>query len=164
MENFAACVIKADASRAGADRYGSNAIKVIKSRWMNDGAQALQLAGRLLARYADTPEVITFDLAAKDDALFSLGDVVSVESWNFQDVTGAGQALRFQVTQIEEIEQGHSLRVNAIISSYTSRYAIIAPDYVPAYTLATDEQKSRYGFICYDSLAFYDGEDPYNIL
>lgn len=164
FENFNSCKITADASRAGTDRYGQNSIKVIKSRWITDTAQATQLAGRMLARYADTPESITFDLAVKDDSKYELAGRVNIYSWQFQDFTGANEVRQFQVMQIDEFDAGHAVRVSGLSALFVGRYGFIAPDGTTTYTPATETEKENYAFICYDTGVFLDGEPAYKII
>lgn len=164
IENFPSGVISADASRSGDDRYGKNAIKVIVSRWITDIAQATSLAGRTLARFADTPHVVTFDLAVKDDNEYDLAGRLKLDTWQIQDVTGANDIKTFQVTQIDEIDPGHIVRVSALTSLFSGRYCFIAPDGTPIYTSATESQKESYGFICYDTGVFLDGSEAYKFI
>lgn len=164
IEEFAKASIKVDPSRSSSDKYGSASKKVILCRWINDSAQALQLAGRLFARFADTPESIVFDVAIKDEDSVEMAERVDINSWQFQSFSGANETRRFQVTEVKEIEQGHSLRVNALTSYFAGRYWFIAPDGTPDYSSATEDQKQSYGFICYDSGFFLDGEEAYKII
>lgn len=164
LEEYSKASIKVDPSRSSADKYGSTSKRVIMCRWITDGAQAAQLAGRLFARFADTPETITFEVATKDDSLFEMAGRVEVDSWQFQDFSGANEPRKFQITELKEVEQGHSVRVSAVSSYFSGRYWFIAPDGTPDYSSATEEQKSRYGFICYDTGVFLDGEEAYKII
>jgi hypothetical protein len=164
FENFNSCKINADVSRSGTDRYSQNSIKVIKSRWITDTAQASQLAGRLLARFSDTPESITFDLAVKDDDLYEIAGRVNIDSWQFQDFTGANEIRQFQVMQVDEFDAGHAVRVSGLSALFVGRYAFIAPDGTPNYSSATEDQKSRYAFVCYDTGVFLDAEPAYKII
>lgn len=164
IEEFATAAIKVDPTRESADKYGSSSTRVILCRWINDNAQALQLAGRLFARFADTPESITFEVGYKDDSLFELARDVNVDSWQFQSFSGANETRRFQVTEIKEIDQGHSLRVSGLASSFSGRYWFISPDGIPDYSSATEDQKERYGFVCYNTGFFLDGQEAYKTI
>jgi hypothetical protein len=164
IENFAQTQLSVDLSRSGEDRYGSSSIKVILSRWISDAAQASQLAGRLLARFSDTPEIVEFEIYAKDDAKIGMGVRVELDSWQFQDFSGSNDPRKYQVLEIDEIDPGHKLKVKALTSSFTGRYWFIAPDGTPDYSSATDEQREKYGFICYDTGVFLDGEKAYKII
>ena len=156
--NFRAARISADASRAGADRYDGNSIKVILARWINSLSQASQLSGRYLSRFSDTPEIITFEVAPKDYDQFEMAGRVEVDSWQFQDFSGANDPRAFQVTQIVEKEAGHSYQVTAFTSSFVGNYFFFAPAGTPDYTSATDEQKASYGYFVDAAEEYSDGE------
>jgi hypothetical protein len=164
IENFGAAKISADVSLPTSDLYGSEAITVITSRWINNLAQASTLSGRLLARFSDTPEIIEFEVGAKDDTKFDMAGRVEINSWQFQGFTGANEAKKFQVIEINENDPGHKVKVTALTSSFSGRYFFIAPDGTPDYSSATDEQKSAYGFICLDTGLFADGTAGYKII
>jgi hypothetical protein len=164
IENFGAAKISADVSLPTSDLYGSEAIKVITSRWINNLAQASTLSGRLLARFSDTPEIIEFEVGAKDDTKFDMAGRVEINSWQFQGFTGANESKKFQVIEINENDPGHKVKVTALTSSFSGRYFFIAPDGTPDYSSATDEQKAAYGFICLDTGLFADGTAGYKII
>jgi hypothetical protein len=164
IENFGAAKIAADVSLPTSDLYGSEAITVITSRWINNLAQASTLSGRLLARFSDTPEIIEFEVGAKDDTKFYMAGRVEINSWQFQGFTGANESKKFQVLEINENEPGHKVKVTALTSSFSGRYFFIAPDGTPDYSSATDEQKAAYGFICLDTGLFADGTAGYKII
>lgn len=164
LENFASIQISSDVGRAGADRYDGNSIKTIKSRWFEAGANAAQLAGRLLARFADTPETVTFMLDNKDHGKMEMAGRVELDSWQFQDASGANEARKFQVLEIAEGEAGHDFKVTCLTSSFTGRYGFIAPIGTPDYSSATEDQKDRYSFICLSTGLFADGTEGYKII
>jgi hypothetical protein len=164
IENFAAAKISADASVSSEDLYGSESIKVITSRWIDNFAQASTLSSRLLARFADTPEIIEFQVAVKDDTKFYLAGRVEINSWQFQSFTGANDPKKFQVIEVNENDPGHKVKVTALTSSFSGRYAFVAPNTTPDYSSASDTEKSSFGFIVADTLVFPDGNPPYKII
>jgi hypothetical protein len=164
IENFGAAKISADVSLPTDDLYGSESIKVITSRWIDNLSQASALSGRLLSRFSDTPEIIEFEVSAKDDTKFDMAGRVEINSWQFQGFTGANDPKKFQVIEINENDPGHKVKVTALTSSFTGRYFFIAPDSTPDYSSATDEQKAAYGFISLDTGLFADGTAGYKII
>lgn len=164
LENFSKAQIAADTTLSSSDLYGSASIKLIKSRWIDNAAQAVQLAGRLLNRYSETPKIIEFELLAKDDSKVDTAGRVKLDTHQIQDFTGQNDVLPFQVLSINPTDPGHSLKVRAITSSFSGKYWFIAPDATPNYSSASDLQKASYGFICYDTGVFLDGESAYKIL
>ena len=164
-EQFPVWKISADASRAGTDRYNSNSIKTIMCRWFDDAGLAAQLSGRTLARFSDTPEIITFELDMKDHGNVLMAERVEIDSWQFQDASGANEARRYQILEIDEgREAGHTFKVKALTSSFSGRYFFVAPDSTPDYSSATETQKESYGFICQSSGDFSDGSEGYKII
>lgn len=165
IEQFSNWQYAADTSRSGSDRYNGNSIKVILSRWFDEQGSALQLAGRLLARFSDTPEIVTFKLDQKDHGKLEMAGRVELDSWQFQDFSGANEARRFQVLEISEGNKpGHDFTVKALTSSFSGRYFFVAPDSTPDYSSATESQKEAYGFICLSTGLFADGSEGYKVI
>jgi hypothetical protein len=164
-ENFNNLHISTDISRASSDQYGDNSIKDIFSRWFVSDSNASQLAGRYLARFSDTPEIITFKLDQKDDGNLTLAGRIAIDSWQLQDFNGANEIRRYQVLEINEgNESGHDFTVKALTSSFVGRYFFITPDGFPDYSGATEEQKEAYGFISQADGFFADGNEAYKII
>ena len=164
IENFSKAQISVDLTLSAAELYGSASIKVINSRWINDAGQALQLSGRMLSRYSDTPLVVDFEVYVKDDAKFDTAGRVNLDTYQIQDFSGLNDIRPFQVLEINPIDPGHKVKVRAISSSYVGSYWFISPDGIPDYPSATQLQKDSYAFICYDTGFFLDGESAYKIL
>jgi len=162
--NFKALYISTDPNSAGADRYGSDSIMTIYSRWIVLKEQAAQLAGRLLARFVDTPSVVSFAVDIKDEDDIRLSERVILDTAAIQGVTGANEPTAFQVTKITESAIGSTLQVEGLSSSFSGRYCFIAPDGTPDYSAASADQQAAYGFICYDSGVFSDGTEAYKII
>jgi len=164
-DQFRNLQISTDLSRAGSDRYNSNSIKTIMSRWFEAGANAAQLTGRLLARFSDTPEFITFKLDQKDEGLLEMAGRIELNSWQFQDFNGANEARKFQVLEINEgNEPGHDFTVKCLTSSFVGRYAFVTLDSAPDYSAATDEQKESNGYISLSTGLFADGSIGHKII
>lgn len=163
-EKFAGLYITTDSSAESAEQYGSSSIKDVYSRWFNDQAQAAALAGRYIARFADTPLIVTFEIDNKNEDDLSMAQRVEIDTKQIQSVTGANAPTKFQVTEIVEVARGATKKIKGIQSSFTGRYWFICPDSVPDYSSATEAQKNQYGFVCYDTNVFLDGEPAYKII
>jgi hypothetical protein len=163
-EKFGSLQIAADVSRAGADRYDGNQVKTITSRWFEAGANAAQLTGRLLARFADTPEYVTFMLDNKDEGKMEMAGRLEIDSWQFQDEFGATEARKFQVLEINEKDIGHDFEVKCLTSSFSGRYGFIMADGSPDYSAATEAQKDAGMWICKADGTFDDGTTGYKII
>jgi len=163
-EKFAAVQIAADANRASADLYDGNSIKTITSRWFEAGANAAQLTGRLLARFSDTPETVTFMLDNKDHGNMVMAGRLEIDSWQFQDATGANEAKKFQVLEVNPKESGHDFEVKCLTSSFVGRYFFVTIDSMPDYSSATEAQKEANGFISLSTGLFADGTQGHKIV
>lgn len=165
IEQFASWQVASDVTRSSADLYNGNSIKVITSRWFTDVGNAVQLAGRSLARFSDTPEIITFKLDQKDHGKVAMAGRVELNSWQFQDFKGANESRRYQVTEINEGNNpGEDFTVKALTSSFIGRYFFVAPNGTPDFSSATETQKKSYGFICQADGTFSDGTSGYKII
>lgn len=164
-EQFSNAQIATDHSKSGVNRYNGNSIKTIYSRWFEASANASQLAGRLLARFSDTPEIITFKLDQKDHGKLTMAGRIELNSWQFQDFNGANESRKFQVLEINEgRDPGHDFEVKCLTSSFGGRYFFITTDSAPDYGSATDEEKESNGYISLSTGLFADGTEGHKII
>lgn len=103
--NYQQVQIRADLDAESDIQYGESRIRKIYARWIQNGAQATNLAARLLGASYQNPKVIKLKLDAKDRAIWT-ADVVDVLHRNIVDFTGQPQVERYQVFQVEEIQPG----------------------------------------------------------
>lgn len=163
--NYKAMKISVNTDNASADKYNGNSIKVIKSRWFDSFAQANALASRLLARFSETPELVKFKLDQKDIDKLEMAGRIEIDSWQFQGFDGSNFLKRFQVLEINEMDDiGHSFMVKAFTSSFSApRYAFVAPNSTPDYLSASENEKNTLGFICDNDGQMSNGDDGYYI-
>ena len=164
VDQFASHYISTDPSSSGSTKYDSESIREIFCRWFADKGQAAKLAGRTIARFVDTPSIVSFIIDAKDDAKFSMAQRVELDTAHIQDFSGENLPSKFQITEIVEIEPGTKKRVKALTSSFSGRYWFIAPDGAPDFSAASEEEKNQMSFICYDTGVFLDGTEAYKII
>jgi len=162
-EQFSSWQVATDVSRSGADRYNGNSIKSLMCRWFTGSSQALQLAGRRLARFSDTPEIVTFKLDQKDHSKIVIAGRIKLNSWQFPDLYGANEDRSFQVLEIKELDNDE-FQVKVLTSSFEGRYFFIAPNGTPDYGSATESQKEKYGFISLNTGLMGDGSAGYKII
>ena len=156
-EQFGAVYAATDPNSAGADRYGRDQIKSILCRWFDDKGQAAKLAGRTIARFVETPSIITFTVDAKDDTAFSLAQRVKIDSGSIQDTRGSNLVTAFQVTKITQSDPGSAVKVEALSSSFSGNYFFFAPAGTPDYASATEEQQAKYGYFSDATGLYPDG-------
>lgn len=168
-ENFSRLFVTVDADAESADEYDQTRELAIFLPWLGevgDDAISQAIAARMLARYRDTPQRLTFYVDAKDRANVDPADLVEVSSYTIQDVFGASSPTEMQVTSVDEIDPGHRLKVIAESYQFRGRYGFITEnsraDYDDAGT--TDFQR-RVGTYIVDeaTLLFPDGTGPYQI-
>jgi len=140
--------------------------QVIYAPWFgSNGGLAITLGSRINSRYSEPPLSIEFQIDAKDRNLV-LGDDIMIETKRVQDVTGANAQTRVQVISLREIVPGSVFSVVALQSTFNAfaRYGFIAPNTVPDYSSATEEERQKYCFIGYDGADFFDDYEAYKIL
>ena len=164
IEQFDGIHVTTDTTSEGSELYGSSAIKDIYSRWINNKAQAVLASGRYVARFSETPIVISFELDNKDDDKLSMAQRVEIDTKHIQGITGENNPTKFQITEIAEKEMGATKRYSGIISTFTGRYGFVAPDATPNYSSASDAEKNAYGFISKADGTFDDGTSAYKII
>lgn len=144
--NFSKLQIEADLELEGAQRIDESRIRKVFARWIDDSAQASDLASRLLTRYSNMPRTMVVELDAKDRDVWT-GDVVEITSKTVVDIFGQTVKTRWQVISADEIDSGH--RVRYILQDFSfiaERAAHFMEDAAPVFTSATDEQKETGAF------------------
>ena len=101
VNNYAQTYVRVDTDTI--EKYGSNKIKTIYSRWINNNnkAAALVLAAKIGRRFGFTPRSITFELDAKDSSVWA-GQSVDILHHEITDFTGAAEQTTFQIVSVAE--------------------------------------------------------------
>lgn len=96
------------------ERSGGPATRTIGSRWLDatDGAAAVELGEKILARYKIPPRRVTFSLDAKDRDLW-VGDFVAMNTSQHVDRFGEPVPIPLQVMAVAEEVPGHRFRYEA---------------------------------------------------
>jgi len=168
-ENYKRLFVTVDADAESADEYDQIRELVIFLPWLGsvgDDAVASSIGNRMLARYRDTPQRLTFNVDAKDRTSVDPADLVEVSSHTIQDVFGAVAPTEMQVTSVEETAPGHMLKVIAESYQFKGRYGFITENSRADYDDAgTTEFQKRVGTYIVDesTLLFPDGTGPYQI-
>lgn len=163
-EEFGGQLLTVDPSSSGSTKYNSESRREIFCRWFDDKGLASQLAGRTIARFVDTPSIVSFVVDLKDDAKYEMAGRVTLDTRQIQGLSGENLPSNFQITKISEVKAGSQVKVEALTSSFSGRYWFIAPDTVTStFSTATEEEKIT-AFICYDTGLFLDGSEAYKII
>lgn len=165
-KDYKAFYVRIDADAESTDEFGDIRQKVIFARFIDSEALAVQVGGRLLARYRNSPREIKFRLDAKDSDLVT-GELADVLTRSIQDITGADNTTRFQITSFKELARqasGTHFEYSAIEVNFFGRYGYIGPNTLNDYDVESDANKAQYGFISLDTAVFSDGTEAYRII
>ncbi len=113
-DNYAALDVIADLDSEGADRNNLSRIKTIYSRWIDatNGAAAIDLGNKILARYASAPRECTFSLDAKDRDVW-LANFVRLTNRLRVDFNGLPTPVNMQVFEAQESQAGATFTYKA---------------------------------------------------
>lgn len=145
--NFQRLRVNVDQDAESADEFGEPRISTIYSRWLSASQVALaaKLASRQLSRYRNNPRTITLRLDAKDSDAWT-GDTVLATIRCLTDFTGAATPSYLQVIEVRETVVGSEYEYVLEDTQFSGRYALWAPDTIPAYPDSTEAQRGRYGW------------------
>ena len=124
--NYSNLYVAANIGDQSTNRNRDVRIKKLLSRWIDDGAAAIELGQRYLDRYALAPVEADFALDAKD-ANIKLCDFVQVESNQYQDFSGSPLAILLQVTKRVEKQTGTTWAFTARQFAFSSLVSPIRP-------------------------------------
>ena len=159
-ENYRNLYVQADLNAEGADQYGEQRIKQIKSRWLTTAGPVAQIASRSLNWLRDNPRAIRFVLDGKDRDL-DVGEAVDITSDAIQGASGAPLTTGAFVTERRDAQNGR-IEYSALSVGWRGRYGHIAPGgsnatgtHVPStysgtiadYSTATDGEKAAYCYV-----------------
>lgn len=163
-KNYKRLPIRVDVDAESADEYGQIRELQIFLPWLGpngDDTLAQNIGIRMLRRYRDTPQRLTFHLDIKDRDNAQVADLVRVTSYTLQDVFGASSPTEMQITSVEEIDPGHVIRVVAESYQFEGRFGFIAPNTT---TSGDYSATTRYVFLADKTLLpdpFGDGAGPF---
>lgn len=140
--------------------------KNIYTRWLDQGDfnTISIITLRYLNRFSRAPR--TWELLLDgDEKDVSLAEVIQLETDQSPDSNGTVETQLVQVFELEEPQPYHTVRISCQSYQFSSKYAVIAPNTVPSYDVATDDQKRQYAFASSDENGFdSDGSEPYRII
>ncbi len=144
--NYRSVKANIDADAESEAEHGDVRLRQIFSRWITTSAQAIHTTTRLLQRFRDSVQFLTFKLDAKDRSL-STADVIEVTTRLVVDDTGEALPGRWQVMAFEEVQPGELVRYDCQKFEFHGRFFIWAPDVAPAnYDAATEQEREDMAF------------------
>jgi hypothetical protein len=145
---------------AGSERAKEQRIKEIYSRFLRPSSitEVVQTSSRIMERFGAEPVEYSFSLDKSDADGIGLGDVVILGHREITDDDGAKEFTAVQI--VSEHEKKGGTVTSYIAQSYAFDFSatLWAPDDVPAWEDATDEQRAKYLFWS-DENGEIDGEN-----
>lgn len=105
------------------ERFGVPSARQVFSRWIpaGGGGVAGKITQNLLARFADPPRMFSFrllrELSARNGSSPQLGEAVNVESFEYQDETGAPDVATCQITSMKATDTHWDITAEEITRS-----------------------------------------------
>jgi len=149
--NYRQIRIRVDADAESPDQYGDQRIRRLFARWLQTEGQAIDVSTRILSNYRDVPQILKFDLDAKDSDLWT-GDLIDIQFRTVTDETGAASPAIYQIISAEEYDPGHRVRYEAqtfrTVGLRVGRYTgpLDAVPQPPDYDAADDTQRFNNGY------------------
>lgn len=167
VDNYRIAEVLTDLQAEGATEYDQSRIHQVYFPWLGRASRAFYAqvtADRLLTRYRDTPQEVSFlaDIRRKGD--LEIAALISMESRLLQDETGASLPSGMQVVSVDEVDPGHRIKIVAQSHTYDGRWGwLLNTGYSADYDGASAAEIAE-GCFMIDSptfAAFPDGTGPY---
>lgn len=115
LQSYRTTDVRANLDRESALQYGHPAIRMVRTRWLTsaDSATAIQVNGNLLQQYATIRKVLSFSLDPKDDG-FWVGDILTIQSKQVQNIYGNPVSLSVLMTQMQETGDTASMTYDCV--------------------------------------------------
>ena len=125
--------------------YGEARLKIILTEWLqpSGGTSAEYFTTHLIERFRHGARLLRAKLEIKDDAV-GLGSYIQVNTKHIQDVHGNNINSIMQVVKKKQLDD-RTFEIEALDTGLFHRYFFWAPDGLPDYTSATDDNK-KYGY------------------
>ncbi|MGL5735301.1 MAG: hypothetical protein ACRCYS_10590, partial [Beijerinckiaceae bacterium] len=127
--------------------YGDVRYRLEKTRWLNQGADALVriLANRYIRRFTTPPERVEITVKRRKYGALALASVVRLTSRHIPSPHGLVEARLFQVIKRDAINAGE-LRLTLQRFEYDGNFGFWAANGAPQYSAATEDQKDAMAF------------------
>lgn len=163
-KNYAKLRIRIETGAESANQYNDTRIVKIYAAWLQNDAQAINLAARYLARYRSNVKILTLQLDAKDRNIWT-GSIVDVETAHLVDESGLPKESRFEVISAHEPKSGELIELELMGSEFDAstliRYAYWMDSAAPTYANATAAQRRKGMWWSNSSGKMPDGTDGY---
>ena len=123
-------------------KYGSNVTFSLQAPWLYTNSQVTQLTSRVLRRYSDNTKFLEIEVDARDD--LRIGQVFKLAYSKFVLPSGLPEELTWQVISRHKLKD--TIKIKCQQFYLLGNFFVYAPDTLPDYTAATEEEKARYGW------------------
>lgn len=166
-DNYRVAEVATDLQAEDVNEYAQQKIHKVHLPWLGrtaSSAIARALVDRLLTRYRDTPQEVSFLADIKDEDDLGIASLVDMQSRVLQDATGAQLPTGLQITSVDEVDAGNRLKVVAQSHQFDGRWGFLMDTgYTSDYDAASAAEIED-GCFMIDlgaSTTFPDGTDPY---
>ena len=140
--NYQQIELRADLDAESDNQYGESRIRKIYARWIQNNAQAINLAARLLGASFNNPKYIKIRVDAKDRAIWT-ADIVDIYNRNIVNFNGEKELERYQILSVNEVVSGEVIEYEMQKFLFRgTRFGFYMVDDAPLYADATEEEKS----------------------
>lgn len=164
-ENYKRLYVAVDADAQGANEYDQSRIKQIYMPWLGPSgvtATAVAVTHRMVNRYRDTPQQVTFQADIKDRDTAEVAALIELTTRVLQDETGASNPTQMQVTKSHEVSPGHRIEITAQTYQFRGRYGFITENARGDYAASSASEQEQGTYIVDEgTLVFGDGSAPY---
>lgn len=139
--NYQQIELRADLDAESDNQYGESRIRKIYARWIQNNAQAINLAARLLGASFNNPKYIKIRVDAKDRQIWT-ADIVDIYNRNIVNFNGEQELERYQILSVNEVVSGEVIEyeMQKFLFRGTRFGFYMLPD-APLYVDATPEQR-----------------------
>jgi hypothetical protein len=138
--NYQQIELRSDLDAESDNQYGESRIRKVYARWIQNNAQAVNLAARLLGASFNNPKYMKIRVDAKDRATWT-ADIVDIYNRNIVNFNGEQELERYQILSVQEVVSGEVIEYEMQKFLFRgTRFAFYMEDDAPLYVDATPEE------------------------
>lgn len=142
VANYQQIELRADLDAESENQYGESRIRKVYARWIQNNAQAINLAARLLGASFQNPKYIKIRVDAKDRGIWT-ADIVDIYNRNIVNFNGQQELERYQILSVQEVVSGETIEYEMQKFIFRgTRFGFYMVADAPLYVDATEEEKA----------------------
>jgi len=139
--NYQQIELRADLDAESDNQYGESRIRKVYARWIQNNAQAINLAARLLGASFQNPKYMKIRVDAKDRGIWT-SDIVDIYNRNIVNFNGQQELERYQILSVQEVVSGEVIEYEMQRFLFRgTRFGFYMADDAPLYIDATPEER-----------------------